>query len=287
MPRAVLAGVLVALLSASSHARPAADELSLSAVRFYRLDHRHTRVTAFLDIPVTLVTPVSSDASEPGRLCYEVDFRLEDSAGGAVDTQTWRTRLDGTTLSQRRHLVETMEFLIPAGRFRLIAAVRDSASGREGHASLALEGFATAPLASDLLLSPDIRAVSESDSVPNPGELRRGRTLITAATVLQLNAANSAAHYLLEAYGPEGRPIEGTMRVRIRDSGGTIVRRTRPFPVEVQPGGSVLRGRIDAAGLAPGRYEFTVIVSLGGETVERSSTFVMEASAPTASSSRN
>lgn len=287
MPRAALAGVLVALLSASSHARPAADEPSLSAVRFYRLDHRHTRVTAFLDIPLTLVMPWNSGASGPGRICYEVTFRLQDSTGATLDLQTWRTRLDGAALSRRRHLVETMEFLIPAGRFRLVAAVRDSASGREGHASLQLEGFATAPLASDLLLSPDIRAVSEGDSVPNPGELRRGRTLVTAAAVLQLNAANSTAHYLLEAYGPEGRPVEGTMTVRIRDSAGTVVRRTRAFPVEVQPGGSVLRGRLDVAGLAPGRYEFTVIVVLGGETAERSSPFVMEALAPTTSSSRN
>jgi hypothetical protein len=287
MLHAALAGVLVALLSAPWYARPATDEPSLSAVRFYRLDHRHTRVAAFLDIPLTLVTPWDSSASGRGRLCYEVDFRLEDSAGATVDLQSWRTRLDGAALSRRRHLVETMEFLIPAGRFRLVAAVRDSASGRVGHASLELEGFTTAPLASDLLLSPDIRAASEGDSVPNPGELRRGRTLVTAATVLQLNAANSTAHYLLEAYGPGGRAVEGTMTVRIRDGAGAEVRRTRSFPVEVQPGGSVLRGRLDVAGLAPGRYEFTVIVALGGETVERSSPFVMEASAPTASSSRN
>src|SRR4051794_40939938 len=123
MPRAALAGVLVALLSASSHARPAADEPSLSAVRFYRLDHRHTRVTAFLDIPLTLVTPWNSGTSGPGRLCYEVTFRLQDSTGATLDLQTWRTRLDGAALSRRRHLVETMEFLIPAGRFRLVAAV--------------------------------------------------------------------------------------------------------------------------------------------------------------------
>src|SRR3954469_15138732 len=120
MPRAALAGVLVALLSASSHARPAADEPLLSAVRFYRLDHRHTRVAAFLDIPLTLVTPWGAGGANPVRLCYEVVFRLEDSTGTTVDRQTWRTRLDGAALSRRRHLVETMEFLIPAGRFRLV-----------------------------------------------------------------------------------------------------------------------------------------------------------------------
>jgi hypothetical protein len=279
---AVFAGLLTALLSAQPNARPAIDTPSLTAVRFYRLDHRHTRVAAFLDIPVTLVRPWGSAAS--ARLCYEVTFRLVDAKGATVDLQTWRTRLDGAALTPHRRLVETMEFLIPAGHFRLVVAVRDSASGREGGASLDVEGFASAPLVSDLLLSPGIRAASAEDSVPHPGELRRGHALVTAAAGLHLGGANNTAHYLLEAYGPEGRAARGTMAVRIRDSAGAVVRRTRPLAVQVHPGGSVLRGKIDVAGLAPGRYELTVVVALGGETAERSAVFVMEGSDAGASS---
>jgi hypothetical protein len=282
MLRAVFAGLVATALWAPPEAMSAIDAPSLRAVRFYRLDHRHTRVAAFLEIPLTMVRP--HGPGNAGPLCYRVIFRLVDANGTTVDMQTWRTRLDGGARPLRKHLVETMEFLIPAGRFRLIAAVRDSASGNEGSATLDLEGFASAPLASDLLLSPDIRTASVDDSVPRPGEIRRGPALVTAAAVLYLSGTASTAHYLLEAYGPGGQSAQGTMVILVRDSTGTVVRRKQPLAVQVHPGGSVLRGKVNVAGLAPGRYELTVIVALGGATVERSAEFVVEGSEAGASS---
>ncbi len=284
MPRALVAGLLVAVLSAPPAVSGTADELSLSAVRFYRADHHHTRVTAFVEIPLALV---HSDRPPDGPVCYEVTFRLADANGATLDSQTWRSRLGGGRQPTRGHLVETMEFLIPAGWFHLTVAVRDSATGWQGHAELNLEGYAAAPLVSDLLLSPDIRTASANDSVPHPGEFRRGRSLVTAAATLHLSGPRAAAHYLLEAYGPEGQAAGATMAVRVRDAKGAVVRRLPSMPVEVLPGGSVLRGKVDLAGLPPGRYELTVIVVLGGATAERSAVFMMDASEPGASSLRN
>ena len=68
------------------------------------------------------------------------------------------------------------------------------------------------------------------------------------------------------------------MALQVRDSAGTVTMRTKPAPIYLLRGGSVLRGEVNLAGLEPGRYTLIVSVGLGGETVERSADFVMEAS---------
>jgi hypothetical protein len=281
---AVFAGLLGVVLSATSPA-PAPDSLPLAAVRFYRADHGHTRVAAFLEIPATLGRPGAA-----GSHCYEVTVRLADERGKTLQVQrwrTWRTRRALAGTDDATQPVEMVEFLVTAGRYRLEATVQDSASGREGRAALDFDGYPRAPLASDLLLSPAIRGRTPDDSLPHAGELRRGDALVTAAAVLRLAPDRTVAYYLLEAYPPQGSRASGTMAVRVRRADGPTVRRMAALPVELAPGGSVLRGKVDLAGLAPGRYELIVAVALGGESVERSAAFVMEAAAPAGSSSRN
>jgi len=278
----VLRALAAALAAAAALAPHQQQLLALHAVRFYRADHHHTRITAFLEVPRSLIQPTRPGPD--GRFSYVVTFRLADSTGATLDTQVWRTRLRAADRAADSAVVETMEFMIPPGRFRLDLTVRDSVSGREARASTDLEGFSSPPEISDLLLSPDIRLASAGDSMPRPGELRRGSALVTAAATVRMDSARSTLHYLLEAYGAGDRSRSGTLEVRIRDRAGAVVRQTRAMPVQVQPGGSVLRGTVDVGGLAPGRYELTAAVSLGGTAVERSAPFVMAAST---SSSRN
>jgi hypothetical protein len=65
--RMLLAAALgvASLLPAS--ARQTGEQLALRAVRFYRADHRRTRVTAFLEIPYAVVDSSGS--------VYQVAFR--------------------------------------------------------------------------------------------------------------------------------------------------------------------------------------------------------------------
>lgn len=271
--RAAIAAALLALGTPRAGPDQATDELALRAVRFYRPDHRRTRVTAFLEIPWNLVQPAGGADRPPS---YEVLFSLADSTGATLHTQSWRARFPPAASRPGGCAVETVEFMIRAGRYRLEATVRDSGSGRESHASLELEGFDAPPTASDLLLSPGIRPVAAADTVPRSGELRRGSVLITAAALLRLTPSRSTAFFLLEAYGPSDRSEEGSMVVSVRSPSGASLLRFRPMEVKLQPGGSVLRGQVNLAGLEPGRYLLTVSVALPGRMVERSAEFLME-----------
>lgn len=271
--RGAIAAALLALGTLRAGPDQAADELALRAVRFYRADHRRTRVTVFLEIPWGLVQPADRSNRPPS---YEVVFRLADSSGATLHTQSWRAPFPAAARQPGGCAVETVEFVIRAGRYRLEATVRDSGSGRESHAGLDLEGFDAAPTASDLLLSPGIRPVAAADTVPRSGELRRGSVLITASALLRLTPSRSTAFFLLEAYGPSDRAEEGSMVVSVRSPSGAPLLRFRPMAVRLQPGGSVLRGQVNLAGLEPGRYLLAVSVTLPGRTVEREAEFLME-----------
>jgi GWxTD domain-containing protein len=136
-----------------------------------------------------------------------------------------------------------------------------------------LEGFATAPAASDLLLSPQIRQTAAGDTVPRPAELRWGRMLVTAAARLDLTPLRSTAYYLLEAYS--AKEASGTMRMRVADSAGKQMIATAETPVQVPAGGGILKGQLDLSGLPPGHYAMVAALELGGKTVERSAGFTM------------
>jgi hypothetical protein len=265
--RTLVAAVLAAASLFPPFVRQSGEQLALRAVRFYRADHHRTRVTAFLEIPYAVV--------DTGGSVYQVAFRITDSTGATIGAEAWKA-----TVPAQRHpgpcVVETIEFLVTAGRYRLEATVRNPATGRESRSTVDLEGFDAQPAVSDLLLSPAIRRASPGDSVPRPGELRRGGALVTAAALPRLGPTRTTAHYLLEVYAPEQREDAGTMSVWVNDSMGAVPLRWRSLPVQVRPGGSTLHGHVSLAGLVPGRYSLVVSVELAGRTEERRAEFVFE-----------
>ena len=80
-------------------------------------------------------------------------------------------------------------------------------------------------------------------------------------------------YYLLEAYA--GSAMLDTMSVAIRDSRCKVVVQTPVVPVQVNAGGSVLKGQLDLAGLPEGRYTMIAALKRNGQTIERTADFTM------------
>lgn len=250
--------------------QPGAD-LILRAVRSYRAEQGRTEVNAFVQVPYMLMQPTSSGPE--GALSYRVEVKVTDSTGLKLLEQSWQNHAAATLRRPDAFAVDMVRFSLAPGRYKLDVAVVDSVSGRRSDTAVALEGFTTAPAASDLLLSPQIRPTAAGDTVPRPAELRWGQMLVTATARLDLTPLRSTAFYLLEAYS--AREATGTLRMRVADSAGKQMISTAETPVQVPAGGGVLKGQLDLSGLPPGQYAMVAALDLGGKTVERSAGFTM------------
>ena len=166
-------------------------DLILRAVRSYRAEQGRTEVNAFVQVPYLLMQPTSSEAD--GRLSYRVEVRVTDSTGLKLLEQSWHNHATAALRRPDAFAVDMVRFSLAPGRYRLDVAVVDSVSGRRAETSLNLEGFATAPAASELLLSPQIRPTAAGDTVPRPAELRWGQMLVTAAARLDLTPLRPTA----------------------------------------------------------------------------------------------
>lgn len=263
--------IAVAALAALSMGQgPADGNLVLRAVRSFRSDGGRTEVNAFVQVPYTLMEPTLEGAG--GALSYRVSVRVTDSTGLTLLQNAWQNHAPAEVRSPDASAVDMVHFSLAPGRYRLEVSVTDSVSGRHAVSALDLEGFASVPPASDLLLSPQIRPATEGDTVPRPAELRWGKMLVTAAARLELTPLRSTAFYLLEAYS--GKEESGTLSFRVADSAGKVIVRTPATPVQVPEGGGVLKGQVDLAGLPAGTYTMTASLAMS-QTVERSAAFVM------------
>ena len=246
-------------------------DLILRAVRSYRAEGGRTEVNAFVQVPYLLMEPTTSGPE--GRLSYRVEVRVTDSTGLKLLEQSWQNQATAALRRPDAFAVDMVRFSLTPGRYRLEVAVVDSVSGHRAVTGVDLEGFASAPAASDLLLSPQIRPTAAGDTVPRPAELRWGQMLVAAAARLDLTPLRPTAYYLLEAYSPA--QANGTLRLRVADSTGKAMITTAETPVQVPMGGGVLKGQLDLTGLPPGNYDMVAALQLGGKTVERAAGFTM------------
>lgn len=263
--------VLAVLAPIAAAAPELPDSVKVHAVRFYDSGSGLTQVRAFIQIPLEALTPTTQGAD--GMLSYRVSVRLRDSAGLLLSEDAWpRQHVSARVLGPGVTTVNSIEFVVRPGQYRLEVNVVDSVTGSQFQASADLLGYHQAPPASDLVLSPGMRALS-TDSAPQGTEWRSGSLLVTSAAELVLTPVRSRAYYLLEAYS--ATPDSGSMSVSIRDSSGRAVISTPPVRVRVGAGGGVLRGQLDMEGLPAGRYALDVSVELGQQKIERSGTFTM------------
>jgi GWxTD domain-containing protein len=244
--------------------------VALRAVRSYRSEQR-TQVDAFLQVPYGWIAPTRD--TRGGVLSYQVSVRVTDSTGLTLLKESWQNHADASLRRAEAFGVEVIHFSVAPGRYRLAVEIKDSISGQSASSAIDLEGFASPPPASDLLLSPHIRLAAGKDSVPRTAEVLWGPVLVTAAAQLELTPLRARAFYLLEAYSAE--PATGTLEIVVSDSVGKVVVRTAPNPVQVAAGGGVLHGQIDLTGLPPGSYTMKAVLDLGRGPTERWASFVM------------
>jgi GWxTD domain-containing protein len=248
------------------------QSLTISAVRFYRPTLRQTQVKAFVQIPHAMLAPSPDEAARP--LTYQVTVKVKDSTGLELVQNAWSGHAPATARQAGASSLEILDFALAPGLYRLEVAVVDSLSGRRLASDLPLEGFRGDTDVSDLLLTPSIRPVEARDTVPMPGEIRKGNLLITGTAELILTPLRSQVHYLLETYN-EG---EDTARVAVvvQDSSDKVILTTPPSPDKVLPaGGSVLTGMVDLAGLPAGKYKLGTKLTMKGGSAERSAVFTM------------
>ena len=250
-------------------AAQAAQDVTVRAFRFYRAEGNKTLVTAFVEVPYSLLQ-VSADSA---LLKYGVLVTIMDGAGTRLTDASWPGRARGEMKQAGAAAVEILDFPVTSGTFKIAVEVTDSVSGKHFSGSADVTGWSSVPKASDLLLSPRMRLICDTCAALQPGERQWGNAYVTAATRLRLTPARSRAYYLLEAYSEAGDT--GTMSVRVSDSTGKALVNSRPQAVRVAPGGSVLKGQLDLEGLPEGTYTLTVKLAMGQRTDELSDKLVM------------
>jgi GWxTD domain-containing protein len=238
----------------------------LRAIRFYRADQDRTRVKGLVQIPLSFLRSASGESS------YNVAVKVSDSTGLALYQQSWQSRATVSGESNA-YTVEIVDFAIAPGRYRFEVEVSDSASGRKLRNATEIQALSDSTVASDLLIAPEIRLATATDTVPRPGEFRTGNNLVTATAQVLLTPLRATVFYLLEAYAEQEG--EGTLSVAIRDSAGGTSMKTQPLPVKVTAGGSVLKGQLDLTGLPPGNYVMVTDLKVGNRTIQRSAEFSM------------
>lgn len=269
--RSCLALALLALpLQVPALLAQAPDGLSLRAVRSYRPENGgQTRVRVLIQVPLSIMEAGPAGAS------YLVGVKVTDQAGITLHTDSWRTRFSAAAIREPgNNGLEMMDFAIAPGKYNVSVDVTDSVSARVLSGSVPIEAYSTRPDASDLTLASAMRAAGPNDSVPRPGEIRKGNTLFSPAAVLRITPLESEAYYVLEAYN-EGVEEAGTMAVEVVDASGKALFQTPSTPVKVAAQGGMLKGRLNLEGLPPGRYQFKVLLQLGSRAVDRSAPMTM------------
>lgn len=253
--------------------------LLVRAVRFYRADPGQspgqTQVTAFLRIPAELPR-----AGQDGQVTLSLTVKVSDSVGGVLYQQAWQRRTALPFPRGEADRLDLIRFTLGAGRYQLEATVTDSVSGQRAETTVPVDGYSEPPAVSDLLISPWLRPVALVDTVPQPGEFRRGGLIVAIAPEVVVGGPAASVAYLLETYA--GTATDGRLTISVEDDGGAVRKRFGPTPVRVVAGIGLLTGQLDLGELVPGRYAIKASVEIGGKAVSRMAGFVADPAVATA-----
>ena len=282
----MLVGGLAVLASPRRAAAQGAPALAIRVVRFYRPEFKQTVVKTFVEFPYVTLTPTGSG---PGaQLSYRITVKVTDSTGLTLMEQPWRGHADAAFRQDPRATgLEMFEFPVKAGSYSLTVTVEDSVGGGKLTRTVPVEGFATRPAASDLVVASQMRVAGAADTVPQSGEWRRGSTVVRGAADVALDPIHEdrgSLYYLLEAYatrpdsgapGAAAPPDTGLLSVKVVDSAGRTMLQTPPSKVLIAGGGGILRGQLPLTGLPEGSYRLQAELAVSGSTTVRSAPFRM------------
>ncbi|MEO8449205.1 MAG: GWxTD domain-containing protein [Gemmatimonadota bacterium] len=244
--------------------------LIVTAVRFFRADPAQapgqTQVTAFIRLPAELARPGRS-----GETSVALAIRVADEHGNTLYEQNWQKRSAVPSPRGPADRLDLIRFSLGAGSYRLEANAVDSVSGRRARAVVLVEGYTSQPFASDLLLSPLVRPVAAQDTIPQPGEFRRGGLIVAIAPDVVVGGTGATLSYFFETYS--GTALDAKLALAVRDSAAGTMKRTGPFNVRVAAGIGLLSGQIDVADLSQGAYELVATLTSAGQKTDRASAF--------------
>ncbi|MEZ4586275.1 MAG: GWxTD domain-containing protein [Gemmatimonadales bacterium] len=267
-----MSDLIATLLLAAALAQPADSSLLVTAVRFYRADPTQspgvTQVTAMLRIPDGL-----PQAGPTGEVSLGYSVRVMGDSGVLYE-QSWRKRTALPFPRGDADRLDLLRFNLASGSYHLEARVVDSVSGRAATASVPIDAYAAPPPASDLLLSTWARQASRADSIPHPGEFRKGNLVVAIAPDVAVGGSSASVAYLLETYA--GTAVDGTLTLVVVDGAGAALSRTAPTPVRIAAGIGLVTGRIDVGDLEPGSFTIRAELALGGQPVVREARFEVD-----------
>ncbi|MHB1327017.1 MAG: GWxTD domain-containing protein [Gemmatimonadales bacterium] len=248
--------------------------LVVRPVRFYRADPGQspgvTQVTAMLRFPAQLPQP-----GPDGQVSLMFSMQVRDSAGTVLYQQSWRRRTAVPFPRGDAERLDLIRFSLGSGTYALESSVTDSVSGIRAGAVVPIQAYLSPPSASDLLVSPWVRPVASIDTVPQPGEFRRGNLIVAIAPEVVVGGADASIAYLLETY--EGTSRDATLTVVVTDDEGVDRRRIGPTPIRVAAGIGQITGQVELGELRDGRYRLRTEIEVGGRITAREAPFVFAA----------
>lgn len=268
-------GVSLAAVAAASAPGVSQESLGpeIATARFYRAPTQQTVVDVFYRVPLAIVTPLGAPA---GLAVFRVAVSVSDTSGLEIlPPQTWTETVPARMLLNRgASTVEHFRFAAKPGRYMLEVAVTDSGTGRVTRRRAEVEAYGGSPGASDLLLAVAVRAsAGGADTVPRPGEVRKGSLFLEASGWPVLTPGRASLAYYVEIYTQA--PETATVVLRVKRPDGTQVAETPPTRVALGMGGGVSQGTVDLAGLPPGDYRLEAEMAAAEGRMSREAPFGM------------
>ncbi|HPF62037.1 MAG TPA: GWxTD domain-containing protein [Gemmatimonadales bacterium] len=261
--------LLPSLLLALATSQQAAPQLAVRAVRFYAPASGETSVLALLQVPYMLAEPAGD------RIAWQTTVTVEDGQGTTLFREQWYSGAPASFRIPEAYGMEPLRFpAMKPGHYLLRVTVADSLTGRSTSTTAEIDGFAEAPLLSDLLIASRMRIVAPQDTTTLAGEVARGSMRFVTTPQLTLDALTPLLAFMLEAYTDAEATATTRLSITPQD-GGEAIYTLAPFEQTVPAGGGVIRGQFPLEGLGEGRYLLVAEVTTHGQTVRRTAPFAV------------
>ena len=215
---------------------------------------------------------------------YGVRLLVQDNDGMELSKTEWTGECpvsDGVQLGG----LETFRFNVVPATYRVTVEVFPlSNPNRRAVRTLAVQGLASDPVVSDLILAREVAIVDTSTDAR--WTLRRGGVGIQATSQMVVEVTDPKLAYYLEVYPEANKPITGTVFGVVKRRDGRELARfqlqqldrvSEPWPVA---------GEVSVAGLPPGAYTFETQVQLADTAVVRSHAFYVSTASVAANGGR-